>query len=53
MPGMSGLDVFEELKNSDELKGIKFIMVTGNIEASKVKEAMGRVITEYIAKPFK
>jgi len=52
MPGMTGLEVFQELKNNDELKGIRFVMVTGNIEASKVKEAMEHGITEYIAKPF-
>lgn len=27
-------------------------MVTGNIEASKVQEAIERGVTEYIAKPF-
>lgn len=52
MPGVSGLEVFEEVKRDESLKDMKFIMVTGNIEASKVKEAMEHGITEYIAKPF-
>jgi len=52
MPGMNGLDLFNEIKADEELNHVKFIMVTGNSEAEKVKEAIGSGIKEYIAKPF-
>jgi len=52
MPGMNGLDLFNEIKADEELNHVKFIMVTGNSEAEKVKEAIESGIKEYIAKPF-
>lgn len=52
MPGMNGLDLFNEIKADEVLKDVKFVMVTGNSEAEKVKEAIESGIKEYIAKPF-
>ncbi|MCK5334518.1 MAG: response regulator [Gammaproteobacteria bacterium] len=52
MPGMSGLELFKQIKEDQELKNLKFIMVTGTIDSSKVKEAIESGVNEYIAKPF-
>jgi len=52
MPGMSGLDLFNEIKSDESLSQLNFVMVTGNSEAEKVKEAIESGIKEYIAKPF-
>ena len=52
MPGMNGLDLFNEVKADDSLSHLGFVMVTGNSEADKVKEAIESGIKEYIAKPF-
>lgn len=52
MPGMSGLEVFKELKENENLNNLKFVMVTGNNQAEKVKEAIEFGVHGYIAKPF-
>jgi len=52
MPGMSGLELFKKIQQEDALKSISFVMVTGNVEAEKVKEAVESGVKEYIAKPF-
>ena len=49
---MSGLELFKQIKEDQELKNLKFIMVTGTIDSSKVKEAIESGVNEYIAKPF-
>ena len=52
MPGMSGLELFNEMRNDDVLKKVHFIMVTGHVSTDKVQEAIKAGIQEYIAKPF-
>jgi len=52
MPGMNGLDLFNEIKADESLNMLAFVMVTGNSEADKVKEAIDSGVKEYIAKPF-
>ena len=52
MPGMSGLELFNEMKADESLSKVGFVMVTGNSEAEKVKQAIESGIKEYIAKPF-
>lgn len=52
MPGLSGLELFEQIKNNPDLNRVRFVMVTGNIEAEKVKEAIDHGIEEYVVKPF-
>ena len=49
---MSGLELFKQIKEDQELKNLKFIMVTGTIDSAKVKEAIESGVNEYIAKPF-
>jgi len=52
MPGMNGLDLFNEIKADESLNMLAFVMATGNSEADKVKEAIDSGVKEYIAKPF-
>jgi len=52
MPGMSGVELFEKLKESDLLESLKFVMVTGNASAEDVQKAVAMGIKEYIVKPF-
>lgn len=52
MPGMSGIELYEEIKSNEELKNVIFIMITGHTQAEKVQQAIECGIKEYIAKPF-
>lgn len=52
MPGMTGLELFKQIKETEELKSVQFVMVTGHTQASLVKEAIECGVTQYIAKPF-
>ena len=53
MPRMSGLDALQEIRNTDRLKSIPFIMVTAVAESEQVKQAIEAGISDYIVKPVK
>ena len=51
MPEMSGLEVRRQVRNLARLQDTHFIMVTAVSEASRIKQAIGEGITDYIVKP--
>ena len=53
MPNMSGLELFDVLKQDDKLKEIPFILLTGNDQKENVTEALKTGIKNYMVKPFK
>lgn len=53
MPGMSGLELFNEMGKDPKLDNIGFIMLTSSAGGEKVKEAINSGVTSYILKPFK
>lgn len=52
MPGMTGLEVLQKLKESDEWKEIPVIMLTSEGDPKNVIEAMKTGANGYIIKPF-
>lgn len=50
MPGMSGLDVLKELKESDDTKGIKVIMLTNFGTDDNINKAMELGADDYLMK---
>jgi len=53
MPGMTGLELFKEVKKDPKLVAPPWIMLTSSSEGDKVKEAIQAGITSYIIKPYK
>jgi len=51
MPGKGGLQTLSEIK--ELFPGIPVVMVTKNEEESLMEEAIGRKISDYLAKPIK
>lgn len=53
MPGMTGLELYKEVKKDPKLSAPPWIMLTSTSEGEKVKEAIQAGITSYIIKPYK
>jgi len=53
MPGKSGIDVFTELKGSEETQSIPFIFLTAKSEYTDIRSGMSIGADDYILKPFK
>ncbi len=53
MPGMTGLELYKELKKDPKMTAPPWIMLTSSSEGEKVKEAIQAGITSYIIKPYK
>lgn len=52
MPGMSGLDLLKEIRNSDDLKHLRFILITAEAKTNNIKDAQSLDVDGYILKPF-
>jgi two-component system, chemotaxis family, chemotaxis protein CheY len=52
MPNMSGLELFNTLKNDEKSKSIPFILLTGNDQKENVTEALKAGVKHYVVKPF-
>ena len=52
MPKMTGLELLKEIRASDDLKGIPFLMVTAEAQKKKVIDAVQAGVSNYIVKPF-
>jgi len=52
MPGMSGFDVITKLKQTDELKDIPVIMVSGAIDIDDERKGLSMGAIDYVRKPF-
>ncbi|MGV1100623.1 response regulator [Thiovibrio sp. JS02] len=52
MPVMSGVELLREVRGSDFLKDIPFIMVTAEATAARISMALQLKVNEMILKPF-
>ncbi|HET8706925.1 MAG TPA: response regulator [Pseudomonadales bacterium] len=52
MPGMTGLQLLQEVRKHPSTSSIPFLMVTGESDMDKVQAAIKCGVSEYIVKPF-
>ena len=52
MPKMTGLDLLKEVRNTDGLKDVPFLMVTAEAQKQNVIDAVQAGVTNYVVKPF-
>ena len=52
MPGITGIEVLENILENNSTKNIPVIMVTAKTESTDVEEALDKGATEYIRKPI-
>jgi DNA-binding NtrC family response regulator len=50
MPGLSGIEVLREMKKIK--KGVPVIIITGQNDLSKVREAISQGAEDFLSKPF-
>jgi len=52
MPQMSGLELLQTVRTSEEWKDLPFLMITGGGQAKNVLEAVKNKVNNYMVKPF-
>jgi DNA-binding response OmpR family regulator len=52
MPGLSGLQILERIRNHEDLEQIPVIMLTSRGREEHVVEGLERGATDYMTKPF-
>lgn len=52
MPVMTGLELLQKCKKSEDLKDIPFIMITAESEQKKIVSAIKLGVADYAIKPF-
>lgn len=52
MPKMSGLELLKAVRSNENLKSIKFVMVTAESQKENVIEAIRNGVNQYVVKPF-
>jgi len=52
MPGMKGIDLLAKVRESKELGGIPFVMVSAESKSENIFEAVRLGVTNYVTKPF-
>ena len=52
MPKMNGLELLKSIRSDDNLKDIRFIMVTAEAQKESVIEAIKHGVNQYVVKPF-
>ncbi|MBU0986944.1 MAG: chemotaxis response regulator CheY [Proteobacteria bacterium] len=52
MPEMQGIDLLNEIRSDDELKGTPFVMVTAEAQKNNIIQAVKAGVNSYIVKPF-
>jgi len=52
MPKMTGLDLLKEVRSTDGLKEVPFLMVTAEAQKQNVIDAVQAGVTNYVVKPF-
>ncbi|MCD6266463.1 MAG: response regulator [Deltaproteobacteria bacterium] len=52
MPGMSGLELLQNVRSDAGLKDTPFIMVTAEAQKENILEAVKAGVTNYVVKPF-
>jgi DNA-binding response OmpR family regulator len=53
LPSMNGLEILRQLRNDDELKDIRVIMLSASMKKKDKAAAFGYRVHDYVAKPFK
>ena len=52
MPEMPGIELLNMIRTDDELKDIKFVMVTAEAKKENIVEAVKAGVNNYVVKPF-
>jgi two-component system chemotaxis response regulator CheY len=52
MPEMPGIELLNQVRSDDQLKGIPFVMVTAEAKKENILEAVKAGVSSYIVKPF-
>lgn len=52
MPGLTGLQLLQKIREDKELKSIRFLMVTGNTNPEDVSAAKKANVNGYVIKPY-
>ena len=52
MPEMPGIDLLNQVRSDDQLKGIPFVMVTAEAKKENILEAVKAGVNSYVVKPF-
>ena len=52
MPKMTGIELLKAVRNDENLKSVKFIMVTAESQKENVMEAIKLGVNQYVVKPF-
>ncbi|MFH1135809.1 MAG: chemotaxis response regulator CheY [Pseudomonadota bacterium] len=52
MPTMTGIELLRQVRASEELKHIPFLMVTAEAQQENIIEAVKAKVSNYIVKPF-
>jgi len=52
MPRMTGLELLKEVRSTDGIKDIPFLMVTAESQKENIVEAVKARVSNYIVKPF-
>ncbi|MGA3117113.1 MAG: response regulator [Syntrophobacteraceae bacterium] len=52
MPRMTGLELLKEVRSTDSIKDIPFLMVTAEAQKENIVEAVKARVSNYIVKPF-
>lgn len=53
MPTMDGLELLKAVRADERLASQRFLMLTANVHASNVAQAIAAGVDDYVAKPFK
>jgi CheY-like chemotaxis protein len=53
MPGVSGYQVFAELKKNSQTAQIPFVFLSANVAKSEIEQGLNMGACAYISKPFK
>jgi DNA-binding response OmpR family regulator len=52
MPGLDGLEVLEEIRADDELRGMRVLLLTAKAQESDVRRGFETGADAYVKKPF-
>jgi two-component system chemotaxis response regulator CheY len=52
MPKMTGLELLKEVRSTESIKDIPFLMVTAEAQKENILEAVKAKVSNYIVKPF-
>lgn len=52
MPQMSGIEVIQKCRGQEELKNLKFVMISAEQEEKKMRQALDAGANDFIVKPF-